>query len=634
MAALGLRITADTSGAQSSVDALASSAKNLVNALKEAEQSGNFRDAANIGQALASATAAQNQIMATANQQLQQQQGFAGMMAQRAVGTVSSLVYGNLGAQHQGALSMAGGDVGGYIQMRKAMRENAGTAIGTGLGMVGYIAGPIAGTIATTVLSQLGQYLGGAQGRREEITHKVVQNYIDALPDIDSFYKLFGQKTADAAANNKQGLEYYNEAKIKAENTGLSTGEFIKASNEIGKYFNADAKMAMAFAEEHALWARTTGADLGTIQGLAGLSIRYKGRAGNGALSHAYGGLEASGMGEGQLNEFMQSMQSIMEDGISKGFERSSQDVAGNMALLYHLSGKSALWQGENAAMRLGTMNSAIAASTSLSTTGDMLTFSAARRLAASEKGKELMEKAGLNWTGNADLDAQQIMEMGFNPALFKEQMNLVNSYFGGNNYAKTRLFMQMFGVNNIGAAQMLKFGNGELEGKTEQEIKAIMEPYKNRPGIENYDYRTASAVYSNAVNDMKAQLIDLAKDYFNNELKLLGDMKGEVARMLISRGVTPEGFTGFTDGMAQYQYENDPKAENIRKMANIMLGSDAPNTNSAFINFQSLYHDYMRDNRIDRTEYQKLTEAINNLAVTQGVIMINSDGTVTRGAP
>jgi hypothetical protein len=115
-------------------------------------------------------------------------------------------------------------------------------------------------------------------------------------------------------------------------------------------------------------------------------------------------------MGKGQFTEFLNSIGRIMEESISKGFTKSTEEIAGNMQMLYKLSGSSPLWQGEQGAQRLSQMNAGISNATNLQTTGDVISYSAAKQLlmADNPNGREgnfwrLTGNHGVAVTGNAN---------------------------------------------------------------------------------------------------------------------------------------------------------------------------------------------------------------------------------------
>jgi len=125
-------------------------------------------------------------------------------------------------------------------------------------------------------------------------------------------------------------------------------------------------------------YERRTGADRGAMSSLAFMSERY---GGGDALRSAWRGLNASGMQTGQYNEILRGLQRVMEDGISKGFVRSSDQVSRNLVMLSQMTDYSPLWSGEMGAQRLSKMNSGLESTVGLQSSSDIIAFRAAQRV-------------------------------------------------------------------------------------------------------------------------------------------------------------------------------------------------------------------------------------------------------------
>jgi hypothetical protein len=145
-------------------------------------------------------------------------------------------------------------------------------------------------------------------------------------------------------------------------------------------------------------------------------------------------------MSPGQYNEYLRAMQRVMEDGISKGFLRSSDQVAQNLTMLSQMTGNSPLWQGENGARRLMDMNAGLEATTGLKSSSDILVYRAAQQIA---------EKYGL---GDSYVDILKIQEQGisgkYGIELFNRTMALNYQAEGGGREAIVERTMQQLGLN------------------------------------------------------------------------------------------------------------------------------------------------------------------------------------------
>mgnify|MGYP007070030145 CR=1 FL=1 len=82
------------------------------------------------------------------------------------------------------------------------------------------------------------------------------------------------------------------------------------------------------------MWANATGADLGSVQSFIGMADRY---GINSDTSYLAGTRNAMGLTKGQTQEFLNSLQGVIEDGISNGYIKSTEDVSKTMKVIYTL---------------------------------------------------------------------------------------------------------------------------------------------------------------------------------------------------------------------------------------------------------------------------------------------------------
>jgi len=238
------------------------------------------------------------------------------------------------------------------------------------------------------------------------------EQYEQILPDADKLNALWGSNVAgnDYKKNSDQALNYYSRAVNYAAGTGMETTEFMQHAAGMAKY-GLGAERSMTLARDQANWANFTGGSLDLFQQISGLSERY-GRNGENALQKAYAGAQLTGLQKGQTDEFLSSMLRVMQEGIQKGFVRSTEEISANANMLYKLSGESKMWQGETGMNRLSGMNNAIANATSLQTTNDVIMYSVANKLDA---GKYLGNTATGGFT-----DTMRILERGVSADMLK----------------------------------------------------------------------------------------------------------------------------------------------------------------------------------------------------------------------
>jgi hypothetical protein len=379
-----------------------------------------------------------------------------------------------------------------------------------------------------------------AREKEENLAYSA--QYKNALPGIDTLNQLYGGaiNTKSADENNRYGMELRGRAVEAARGTGLDTDAFIEAMGRTASYGNLSFTAAADMTKNMALWSRFTGADLGTIQKHAGQAYRYGGETD--ATATAYAGLMAQGMGKGQLTEYLNSMERILEEGISKGFVRSTEEIAGNMALLYKLSGNNPLWQGEQGAQRYSQMNNALANATNLETVGDAISYSVVRdilndgdrqanfyRMMNLDPKKEYEAEL---YTGTY-LDEMMIMGRGVNGEILKGQYEYLKSKEGSNEAAIVEHLKNMNGLNDIGGVQLLRLmQRGESIGWESNEFEE-----QRKRITENVDYKSDSAKYQDMINALSNTSAKIGQIEFDNtEFKLLRESAVRLESILQER--------------------------------------------------------------------------------------------------
>jgi len=372
----------------------------------------------------------------------------------------------------------------------------------------------------------------------------------------------------------------YGRATEATAGTGLTTNQFIEAMKQMGGYGIKSETQALNMTQNQALWSRFTGTDLSTIQKYAGQSYRYGGDTG--AVSTAYGGLMAQNMGKGQFSEFLNSMSRILEEGIAKGFVRSSEEIAGNMAMLYKLSGNSSLWQGEQGAQRLSQMNMAISNATNLQSVEDVISFGAARDMFDAMDRKDqikFLEGSGEDDKGGRRtgtyVDYMQVLERGVDPALLQRQFDAVKGLEGGNIAGMIERFRNMYGLNYTGAAQVWDMSRrmGE-EGFSAEEISQRIEALKTDPRTQS-----DSEKLQTVINRMTDNLANIGKFKFDEtDFPLLEKQANNVAAILAElRGEIPSPVYNPRDEIIEYtrdDLERNGGSLSEREKQFIMLGA------------------------------------------------------------
>ena len=283
-----------------------------------------------------------------------------------------------------------GNYIGAERRMGTSIASTAGnmaTSIGGGLMLIPGMqlaGGIVAGLgLATNFISRLIE----GEGNAADSEAAAYMGNFDAKYGAS---RVFGNMGRNREENATFANDLYASAAAMAKDTGLSTNDFLQIMTQAASY-GVNGDVASKMARQAGLWTQATGADTNALMKLQGTAERYG--LGADSIGAAYGGLRASGMQKGQFNEFLQGLQSVIEDGISNGFVTSTEDVARNLTMFARLSDNNPLWQGQNGARMFTQMNNNLAQATSLSDTNSALVFSALHKGGSYVDTMEAIEK-------------------------------------------------------------------------------------------------------------------------------------------------------------------------------------------------------------------------------------------------
>ena len=594
---IGLRFNVDVGSAPTQVNNLTQTVAELNEELTRATEDRDWAAINQLSQAIDNATSARGRIMQQANQAQSQQarenmrnggifgsdsSDFGKYLLSQSLMELTKSVIASLEKGFAAAKQRAGGDyAGAAVTERRAEGELVSDVAGLVAGVAGFIGGgPWVAALASNLTKSIVGYFTGIEPHKMEEALAYSTQYKKIFPDIDTLNQAYGgdinKKTAEQ--NNTHGLEMYGRATDEAEGTGMTTQAFVEAMKQMGGYGIRSETQALNMAKTQALWSRFTGADLSTIQKYAGQSYRFGGDTG--AVSTAYGGLMAQNMGKGQFSEFLNSMERILEEGIAKGFVRSSEEIAGNMQMLYNLSGGSTLWQGEQGAQRLSQMNMAISNSTNLQSVEDVINFGVAREVLANENKNDWKigeKRKGITYTGTY-ADEMQLLERGVSAELLKGQFAAVSRLEGNNTAGIIERFKSMYGLNYRGATEvwgMYERGFDKETGKwkagfSEEDFIKQIKDMTTKPG-----YASDSALLQDGLNKMANNLANIGKIHFDEtEMNLLKTQADHVAA--IRGAVTGErDRPDVSRREAAYLPETDAAGRAVRNTLPILVSNE-----------------------------------------------------------
>ena len=300
-----------------------------------------------------------------------------------------------------------------------------------------------------------------------------------------------------------------------ANGTGLSTEEFLSLATRQSK-FGGTQSDAMAQARDIAMWAQTTGTDAGVIQNFLGTARRYGDNSD--VLGYASQARQAAGLTKAQNEEFLQSLQSVIEDGIANGYVKSAEDVSKTFVMFSRLSNNNPLWQGEQGAKRLAQMNSGIASATALQSVSDVIVAGAARDVLAGKDKEQRNALLGGLSTGTY-IDEMLLMEQGTNPEMFGAIAKSIDSLEGDNPAAQIERYKDAYKLNYHGAVSAYLMGQEYLSGKmdTSTFAKKIEEMQQDKV------YQSEETKWQNDINDIATNTALMAKSNFWQNMGKLG---------------------------------------------------------------------------------------------------------------
>ena len=269
---------------------------------------------------------------------------------------------------------------GNILQAQLADKQRVANLQG---GMAQTILPLVGGILGTIALPKIGTMVGAGIGAG---AGKAIDTALSAFlgrekTDI-AYAELWQQRSADAmqiaalSGDPKFIRKAFGIAADAAAEFGYSAEEGMEAMKQAIQQ-GRSIEEAREVTERVFRYERSTGADRGTLSSAANIEARYK--TGD-ILSAGWAGLQASGLDKGLFSEFLRGMQRVIEDGISKGFVRSADEVAHNLAMLSQMTG-SPVWQGEQGINRLMQMNEGLAGTTGLQSTTDVRVYRAARNV-------------------------------------------------------------------------------------------------------------------------------------------------------------------------------------------------------------------------------------------------------------
>ena len=500
----------------------------LTDKLKEATEKGLSKESYNISAALNSVEQEKRQLEAekkrlenaekidTSTMKMIKKYG-VGRYFEQGLNYVNQLT--GIGFNHR--IAMANGDyLGADVS---AVESGAGIAQGLGGSMLGagmmLGATPVGwGLMAGGVLAEIGgavaKYWAG--DARADIAEG--EAYRKTLSGTNALNKLFSDG-GTWEENSEKTTEILKEGTQLAEGTGLSTADFLALAAQQSQYGAETMGDALQQVRSVALWAQATGADARAIQEFLGTARRYGDNSD--VLGYASQARQAAGLAKAQSEEFLNALQSVIEEGIANGYIKSAEDVSKTMVMVARLSDNNPLWQGEQGARRLQQMNSGISGATALQSVSDVIVASAARDVLSVDGNREkyLGDRASGTY-----IDEMLLMEQGNNPEMFGAIAASVEAMEGNNYTAKIERYKDIFKLNYHGAADVAAMAERiGKDGYTEKDFADAISAMQ-----QDKQYQSEEVKWQNNINEIDKNVALMAQSKFWENLNKLESIAEE----------------------------------------------------------------------------------------------------------
>lgn len=345
--------------------------------------------------------------------------------------------------------------------------------------------------------------------------NNIERKWEDDLPNILDTYNTLqdvnGNSAKENSANIRQMYDYISRIR-SADNVRFSTDDYMQTMRGLSEFGMSNYEDALNSTSRIMKFENAGMGSRGQLMEIEGMSQRF---GQSNALDKAYAGLEKSGMEKGQFDEFLSSMGSIFEDGISKGFVKGLDEISTELTLLENLSKGNPLWQGQYAAQNLQQMNSAISNATNLSSVEDVMFYRAISGMDENKKAEILQKRYDPN---NGYLNNQMIMEMGLTKDTIDPILEVYNSAGGSQSDQIARL-AKGFGLTTTQAYDWYKMG---------KEYNPV-EAEKLANEINGYTTDTSADSFDRQVIENRNNTADVTKEAGAKEIKAVEKATGVV---------------------------------------------------------------------------------------------------------
>ncbi len=440
-----IRITAETTDAQTNIAALTKEVGRLTNAMQDLADKGDFSEAVNNIRSFEETQKALQEARGNT-------QGISGES-----GGFSSFSNGSGtgGFNVPGAVSGIG---------NLAVSATDGNVFGTATGLLSMLGkgGALGGVLGAAAPWVAG--IGAALGAAVLYVNHRAKRFDSIKEQAEDLRRNFGQDlgSSDVKENAEYTVRNWESALGYAQ--GYMPGkEFAALMSEGGRYGIKNGDKAGQWAQSVARASNFLGIDSDSLASFSGLIERFNGEGeGTIALNRFVQGGNYQGLTKKQLEELLPGVQNILTSSINNGYKRSIEDIMKDLSALYRASGFSEFWKGEQGVSRYQRLEDGTKSAVNLSSTEDVLIFKAASDIADEMSDEQFEERFGMDKT-NSYLDAQMIIESGeFTNDIVRSFIQ--NSQNVQDETAVIEALKNRFGFSVIDARTALKAFKGDAE--------------------------------------------------------------------------------------------------------------------------------------------------------------------------
>lgn len=489
------------------------------------------------------------------------------MLFNAGVGVSSAIASGSITAQmHEMDADYLGAKASGWSTAGGVLSTTGAT-----LGAIAPFLGPASGAmIALSLgLSAFGS-MANVRSQKYALENKEFQRALEIGERTDSLSVLYGTGGEDPEDRYRKAykIEQALTEKIQQKKLNLTSEEASQIAISLGSQGINNADTAVSMITQAGITAKNTNADINSIITFMGQIGRFTNGNGIEEIQKIEKYAEISGLDKGQFQEFLNGVSQVMQDGISKGFVRSTDGIAANLTLLSKMSENNPMWEGSYGVQNYLKMTNGLASSTSLSNTASLIAY---RTMANSMGGESYVDVMAALEEGDLDESYLKNLHENFKKTFSRDRNSVVEEYrkLFGMNYSQAIDFYDM----------QEKLSRGEISASEIQEkldtsgTDSTFDSYTHkRTDNINQELKNIGICVSNIESGIKGLQNETEEIYTEKDVPLVYAEKNpnynEKNNLSIPYKIDPADFSKFEQnvGLAYFGIKDPTDLENLLK--------------------------------------------------------------------